>query len=577
MSDLAKKGRNRADQKNSDRLERRLKQEKRRQSNHSSALVVGYNEGKYVVQQGGDQAACEAITNGAITIGQRVAKKGDLIDQMRKPTTRPISPEVETEFGKIKYLYITRNQDDQQILCAAGWHPSQFQEVKNLTGVTSLQAMIDNLGGSRYLVNLTYREQESQWAELINETGTSLWKVEIPKGYPLPSPKGYGFFLSGLVLDPVTVGSSFFGANNDSYDNPELCGGYKGNGWGRSVNTGRMAYKIEAGEIEILNQPDSYSTSQAFQFSNQCFSPVSSEAESKTESQDHWEDWFSPSIKLQQGSYGTSLNRTWGRYAAFYEVFNFNSFTRYSVVRWNGDLKIAVGTATKQEFVYRNAAISSSVTLLTGNFDDTYGVVASEEGVQETLIAKNLNTSEVFGPWKQIATVAISQGADAVSILQEDAALEEGTWVHGVGLAPGSVIVSRSGNSLKLNRPARATNSRVQLFSSLVGISGANFTVDLNINFISQFQLAALTYETVINQYSNGANLVSVTSPKLTEQEIEMTIPQYNYNLEYQGVDTATVYPPPLGTLGFQARYPQPDGSIQGPPAFSVLHASYHP
>ena len=135
--------------KQSQKQPRRLASEKR---SKKPTVVKSYDPKKgYLVTEGSSEYPnCRSITNGAIAIGAIVVRKGNLIDQMRiRPGATALAGA--TPGNKIKYLYTGRNAAGDSCLYAAGWKVNFSVLVKNLKGLALVDALIDNLGGDRFL------------------------------------------------------------------------------------------------------------------------------------------------------------------------------------------------------------------------------------------------------------------------------------------------------------------------------------------------------------------------------------------------------------------------------------------
>lgn len=105
---LKKRALDKSDRKSAHRLTRTVEREQHRQQKPGAPLVVGFANGRYQVQSGDSQEECESITNGGIRTGDRVVKKGRLIDQMRHP--HQIAPPAPVRIKKAALFYLAHRE-----------------------------------------------------------------------------------------------------------------------------------------------------------------------------------------------------------------------------------------------------------------------------------------------------------------------------------------------------------------------------------------------------------------------------------------------------------------------------------
>lgn len=138
------------------------------------AIAQGYDAEKqvYKVSQGGDSYDCKAITNAVITGGDRVVRKGDLVDSLRVVNTKKREEANAVTYAKIKYLYYTINESNRDYF--VGGHQVDPIKIEDLKNVEWDQLVIDNLGNNNFSINAKKDNKISFWSGINKE-----WEIDI--------------------------------------------------------------------------------------------------------------------------------------------------------------------------------------------------------------------------------------------------------------------------------------------------------------------------------------------------------------------------------------------------------------
>lgn len=329
-------------------------------------LVKSYQPetGTYTVTEGNSTiSGTRSITNGAIAPNQPVIRKGKLIDQMRK-TSKQTTTQIVKASGNLKYLYSTENESGQAILAVAGWKSKVSVEIMNLQGVILLNSRIDNLGASGFLVSLIYSTGGKNYAEVFDSSGNSVWKLQIPTGYPIPTPVGSGLFVSNVFGIP---GETTFnsGQTIENFDVAQFCSGYTRTSWSRQFATPRT-YKIFDGAIEV-QQGSKQTDTNGSSITNRCPQPNESSVRDVTTTNESVTDFVSPTQSRNSFSESTRLYTEFSKGSSFgnSETLTSNA-TRFFLYRYDATIERSLGvimeSSSRTETVNSNGTISRSNT-----------------------------------------------------------------------------------------------------------------------------------------------------------------------------------------------------------------------
>ena len=171
MSDLSDKALERQSAKNSDRIQKELDTE-RRESRIRNSVLKRYDPalGRWEVQEGGSTIPnCRPITNATLAAGMPVVRKGNLIDQ-RRNRKKVVVEEVAAVGKNIKYL-LRKTVAGVTKLYVCGWKTACVEALTLPAGSTLLSYCLDNQGGDRFYLTISYRAGGAMNLAAYRETG----------------------------------------------------------------------------------------------------------------------------------------------------------------------------------------------------------------------------------------------------------------------------------------------------------------------------------------------------------------------------------------------------------------------
>jgi hypothetical protein len=187
--------------------------------------VLGWQDGGYLIQQGGNTRLKQSATNGALATGAVVAARGRVDGQRSKPNPTP-SPTLIPQrkaLGNIKILYSTI-EGDELTFWIGGHRSSQISILSIPIASTVVNAVISNTGTKQdaYIVNIGWLNEAgiAQMAEFPGGEIPITWNqsAAIDNQYTsqrsyqpnrIPLAKGHGFLTHSLTGDIGTIQESY--------------------------------------------------------------------------------------------------------------------------------------------------------------------------------------------------------------------------------------------------------------------------------------------------------------------------------------------------------------------------------
>ncbi|MEX0271404.1 hypothetical protein AB3R30_19875 [Leptolyngbyaceae cyanobacterium UHCC 1019] len=570
-------------------------------------VVKGYDPEKgYLVTEGSSEYPnCKSITNGAIAIGATVIRKGKLIDQMRVRPSTPGTP-VATPGNKIKYLYTGPTIDGVQCLYAAGWKPNLSIKIREFKdGWVLVSALIDNLGGDRFLCSLiTMRQKAANQQEFLCEyydCSTLQWSIAIPFAL---SPYGYGFFTGKdqeqvcKVSDGELISIPYETTSADAYEASTkndfavqgILTSTGGSGVGDGGGTVQFLYPILTKEnISSIN----FSASSSFAQFPSFLSPS-----------EKAENIFSAQSSTQSNLNGNQVSSAIG-FVSYYPSFGYqvggSQFTEFSAngfsensfskiqasesIRWNSQLEIYLAIASESEgSSYQNtesASTSSSLFIASvggsgGVNQIIYGasgptITTANNASGESAYLRNQAKSDVADPKfsaQSVRAKTIKESAE-IEIISGSSTPEQ--YFYSSQFPANSSLISLSGSKAECSTKALTSTKdtgSIEEVSTLLSWSYQPVTANTDIlkEGIAQIQSAAYTSATITHEYED-AGAKTQTIPKLAKEQIEIIVPFYGSDFLYQRMEKAQVLPPELSTITNE----------KGAITFTFLNGSYSP